>query len=296
MGGGRASPSPTLAPDGGVRPQEPVTSQNQRRGVVPRRRKTTRHSRGGSRSREADGRRAAQRTGAGPFQHCLVRYSRPAVFVLPTAEYDPASAGRPVRVIVRLRHLSAMPRCMGDDTELIGGVERREIVVVAYDPDWPGQFTAERTRIVSALGDTARRVDHIGSTSVPGLDAKPIIDIDLSVPDPENESSYLPALELAGYHLRVRQPGHRMVRSTDLGVHVHVCAQGSDWDRRPLLFRDWLRHDEADRSAYAALKHELAAQPWPDMNAYAAAKGPLIAEITTRAEDWARTVDWRPTY
>ena len=183
---------------------------------------------------------------------------------------------------------------MPDETELIGGTEKRDIVIVTYDLSWPARFVAERQRIVDALGPTARRVDHVGSTSVPGLDAKPIIDIDLSVPDPDNESAYLPALERAGYRLRVRQPGHRMVRTVGLDVHVHICREGSEWERRHLLFRDWLRFDDADRDAYAALKHELAQREWADMNAYADAKGVLISEIMTRAEAWAKQVDWHP--
>lgn len=129
---------------------------------------------------------------------------------------------------------------------------------------------------------------------MPGLAAKPIIDIDLSVLDADDEEAYLAALEAAGYHLRVRQPGHRMVRSPGLDVQVHVCSAGSDWERRHLLFRDWLPHDAADRQAYGRLKVELAGRDWPDLNAYAAAKGPLITEITGRAEEWARATDWRP--
>jgi GrpB-like predicted nucleotidyltransferase (UPF0157 family) len=185
--------------------------------------------------------------------------------------------------------------CVTDDVELIGGQERRDITIVAYDPTWPARFVAERDRIIAALGAAARRVDHVGSTAVPSLAAKPIIDIDVSVSDPDDEATYLPALEQAGYHLRVRQPGHRMLRTADRDVHVHVCAAGSEWERRHLLFRDWLRNDESDRDAYANLKRGLATRDWPDMNAYAAAKGALIAEITARAEEWARDVGWEPT-
>jgi GrpB-like predicted nucleotidyltransferase (UPF0157 family) len=177
--------------------------------------------------------------------------------------------------------------------ELIGGVERREIVIVDYDVEWPASFGVERDRICSALGSRAVRVDHVGSTSVPGLAAKPILDIDLSVLDVEDEDAYLPDLIDAGYELRVRQPGHRMVRTPALDVHVHICASGSDWERRHLLFRDWLRRNDADRSAYAALKRDLAAKEWPDMNAYADAKGELVAEITARAESWAVTSAWQ---
>ncbi|MCX4834164.1 GrpB family protein [Streptomyces sp. NBC_01016] len=183
---------------------------------------------------------------------------------------------------------------MGDQTELIGGQEKREIRVVAYDPAWPVAFERERRRIVDAVGPVVRRVDHVGSTAVPGLVAKPIIDIDLSVPDADGEDAYLPALERVGYVLRVRQPGHRMVRTPDLGVQVHICTAGSEWERRHLLFRDWLRRDAADRAAYARHKQHLAEQDWPDMNAYAAAKGSLIAEISERAEAWARATGWTP--
>lgn len=179
--------------------------------------------------------------------------------------------------------------------QLIGGVERRKIVVVAYDPAWPERFRAERRRITAALGTVVRRVDHVGSTSVPGLVAKPIVDLDVSVPDVDDEAAYLPALEAAGYVLRVREPAHRMLRTPSLDVHVHVCTAGSDWERRHLLFRDWLREDEADRNAYAALKLSLAEREWPDTNDYAQAKGPLIAEITVRAEAWAQRRAWSST-
>ncbi|WP_107657553.1 GrpB family protein [Nocardia suismassiliense] len=178
--------------------------------------------------------------------------------------------------------------------ELIGGIEKRDIRIVDYDPAWPQRFTEEHARIARALGTTARRIDHIGSTSVPGLAAKPIIDIDVCVPDVEDEAAYLPPLLAAGYQLRVREPAHRMVRTVQRDVHVHIATVGSDWERRHLLFRDWLRHNVHDRAAYEQLKRQLAQQNWPDMNAYADAKGSLIAEITQRAEAWAESIDWRP--
>lgn len=184
---------------------------------------------------------------------------------------------------------------MAEEFELVGGVEQRAIVLVPYDPGWPARFETERRRIEAALGPVARRVDHVGSTAVPGLSAKPIIDVDVSVADADDEAGYLPALERAGYRLRVREPGHRMVRTPTVDVHVHVCSAGSDWERRHLLFRDRLRADPHDRAAYAALKAHLAAREWPDMNAYAAAKGGLIAEITRRAEAWAERVGWNGT-
>lgn len=190
----------------------------------------------------------------------------------------------------------AMLDGLSERTELIGGSEKRDIHVVAHDPAWPRLFARERERLIAALGPLARRVDHVGSTAVPGLVAKPIIDIDVSVPDVDDESTYLGVLIAAGYHLRVRQPGHRMVRTEDRAVQVHICDVDSDWERRHLLFRDWLRRNKDDREAYGQLKLQLAQQDWPDMNAYAEAKGPLITEITERAEAWARSTGWTPEH
>jgi GrpB-like predicted nucleotidyltransferase (UPF0157 family) len=184
---------------------------------------------------------------------------------------------------------------MDDEVVLIGGSERRPIAIVSYDPYWADRFEHERVRIRRALGTRGRRIDHIGSTAVPGLAAKPIVDIDLSVDDPDDEAAYLPALERAGYQLRVRERGHRMLRTPDLEVHVHVCPAGGEWERRHLLFRDWLRVDAVDRGRYVAAKRQLARRDWPDMNAYADAKTTVIHEITARAEQWAEATSWKPS-
>jgi GrpB-like predicted nucleotidyltransferase (UPF0157 family) len=181
---------------------------------------------------------------------------------------------------------------VGSDVELIGGAERRTIDIVRYDASWPDAFARERIRIMHALGTRARRIDHVGSTAVVGLAAKPIIDIDVSVEDPDAEDMYVAALEHAGYQLRVREPGHRMLRTSTRDVHVHVCASGSDWERRHLLFRDWLRRDVADRERYADTKRQLAEHDWADTNAYAAAKTAIIEQITIRAEQWAAATSW----
>ncbi len=166
--------------------------------------------------------------------------------------------------------------------ELIGGVERRAIVIAEADSAWPRRFELERDRIAAALGGAALRIEHIGSTAVPGLAAKPIVDVLLAVAEPDDEPAYLPALEYAGYVLRVREPGHRMVRTPELDVHVHVWAEGSPEIGRHLAFRDRLRESAEDRAAYERLKRELAAREWDDMNAYADAKGALIREILRR--------------
>ncbi|AHH94657.1 hypothetical protein GCM10010174_53950 [Kutzneria viridogrisea] len=175
---------------------------------------------------------------------------------------------------------------------LIGGAEHRTIHIAEPDPDWPARFQAERARIAAALGETARRIDHIGSTSVPGLGAKPIVDIDVSVPNVDDEDAYLPQLEAVGYVLRVREPEHRMLRTPELDVHVHLCTLGGWWEYRHLLFRDWLCREARDRAAYERLKRELATREWPRLNEYAEAKGELIAEITARARAWADTSGW----
>lgn len=108
---------------------------------------------------------------------------------------------------------------------LVGGPEKREIRLVPYQGGWPDRFRLERAQIVRALGAAARRVDHIGSTSVPGLMAKPIVDIDLSVADADDEAAYLPAMERAGYHLRVREPGHRLVRTAAWCPCTHLRSR-----------------------------------------------------------------------
>lgn len=178
-----------------------------------------------------------------------------------------------------------------NNPELIGGPEKREIVVVDYDPSWPDRFEEHRARIAQALGAAALRIEHVGSTAVPGLATKPIVDIQVSVPDVEDDARYVPVLEAAGYELRVREHGHRMLRR-GAEVHVHVCTAGSDWERRHVLFRDWLRTDVTDRERYATAKRELASRDWKTMNHYADAKSAIIGEIMERAERWARATGW----
>ena len=150
------------------------------------------------------------------------------------------------------------------DAVLVGGREPARIVIAAYDPGWVARFARERDRLAAALEDQARRIEHVGSTSVPELGAKPIVDILVTV---------------AGYPLRVREPGHRMFRTPQRDVHVHVLAEGDPEVGRMLGFRDRLRASPADREAYEALKRALAARQWRDMNEYADAKGPFIEEV-----------------
>jgi GrpB-like predicted nucleotidyltransferase (UPF0157 family) len=169
---------------------------------------------------------------------------------------------------------------------IIGEIEPQAIVVADYDPVWPERFRQEEARIRAALGRAALSIEHIGSTSVPGLAAKPLVDILLVVEDSANEGSYLPALEEAGYVLRVREPDfdeHRMLRTPQKDVHVHVFSAGSPEIGRYLLLRDRLRQDDGERELYARTKRELATKDWPSVDHYAEAKTEIIEGIISRA-------------
>ena len=170
------------------------------------------------------------------------------------------------------------------DAVLIGGREQRAIILVPHDPAWPKRYEGERVKITTAVGRSVRAVHHVGSTSVEDLAAKPIIDILLVVEEPDAEQTYLPALERVGYVLRVREQGHRMVRSPERDVHIHVWSDPAD-DERHVLFRDWLRNAPEDRAAYQALKERLAAQDWDDVNYYARAKSGFIEDVVRRARE-----------
>jgi len=185
-----------------------------------------------------------------------------------------------------------MPRRSGDeldrylDSVLIGGREPVTLVISHYDSAWPSRFAELGARIESALGAGALAVEHIGSTSVPGLAAKPIIDVLVVVADVAEERSYVPALEDAGFVLRVREAGHRMFRTPGRDVHIHVYSSGDHAIRDYLDLRDWLRVDESDRALYANVKRDLAKRPWSDMNHYAEAKSDVIQQVLHRARAW----------
>ncbi len=170
--------------------------------------------------------------------------------------------------------------------ELIGGIEKREIILADYDPAWPAKFEMHRRAIARTLGATVLRIEHIGSTAVPGLAAKAIIDILVVVADSANESAYCPHLEAAGYVLRVREPNwneHRMFRTSEKDVHVHVYSAACGEIERNLSFRDHLRNNAGDRQRYEEVKRSLAMIDWPDMNAYADAKTEVIESIMLAA-------------
>src|SRR5690349_23056812 len=158
--------------------------------------------------------------------------------------------------------------------------------LVEYDTSWPSLYEREATRIRAALGERALRIEHTGSTSVPGLAAKPIIDMLLVVSDSADESSYVPDLEKAGYVLRIREAHwyeHRMFKRTDPDVHLHVFSAGCPEIGRVLAFRDRLRSHPEDRDLYERTKKTLAQQDWKYGQNYADAKTPVIEEILNRA-------------
>jgi GrpB-like predicted nucleotidyltransferase (UPF0157 family) len=167
------------------------------------------------------------------------------------------------------------------------------ITIVDYDTAWPERFAVEAAAIRDALGPVALRIDHVGSTSVPGLAAKPIVDIQISVASLQPMEPYVGPLEALGYEY--------FEFLTEEGIddlpylakppvpprsfHIHVAEAGSFNERRHLAFRDWLRAHPEDAAAYEAHKHELAARAWDDTQDYADAKTDFVTAIVDRALD-----------
>ena len=172
------------------------------------------------------------------------------------------------------------------DGVLIGGREQVPIVIVDYDQAWPDRYRLLQERVRDALGPAALRVEHIGSTSVPGLAAKPILDVLVTVRDVEDEAAFVPALEAAGFVLRVREPEHRMFRTPGRDVHLHLYEPDHAAVSAYLDLRDWLRVDAADRALYERTKRLLATRSWTDMNEYADAKTDVILGMLGRARAW----------
>jgi GrpB-like predicted nucleotidyltransferase (UPF0157 family) len=166
------------------------------------------------------------------------------------------------------------------------------ITIVDYDPSWPGLFDREDQRIRAALGDRVIQLEHTGSTSVPGLAAKPVIDMTLIVPDSSDEASYVPDLEAVGYRLWIREPHwhqHRVFKGPDTNVNLHTFSPGSPELERMVGFRDWLRTHDDDRDLYERTKRELASREWKFVQNYADAKTAVVEEIIARAELPPRT-------
>ncbi|WP_328371741.1 GrpB family protein [Micromonospora zamorensis] len=173
------------------------------------------------------------------------------------------------------------------DAGLVGDPPRTwgSVVIEEYDRAWARRFTAVRSSLTEALGALIIAVEHVGSTAVPGLAAKPVIDIDLVIEDTAEESGYLPALERLGYRLVLREPwwhGHRMLLSAAEDVNLHVWPQGAPEPVRHRLFRDWLRSHPQDRELYAATKRRLARDTAHRPRDYSLAKNDVIDEIYAR--------------
>ena len=160
------------------------------------------------------------------------------------------------------------------------------ITLAEYDPGWPRLFEREAERIRGVLGGRALLVEHAGSTSVPGLAAKPVIDIVLAVADSSDETSYVPALEAAGYVLRIREPDwyeHRLFKGPDTNINLHTFSEGCPEIDRMLAFRDRLRRHDDERIRYEETKRELASREWTYVQYYADAKGEVVEGIIARA-------------
>jgi putative glutamine amidotransferase len=198
-----------------------------------------------------------------------------------TAERDPAQQSL-------FDGLALLASVRGSRAEHRGHGGSRAYALAAPDPTWPHRFEEEAARIASALGDQVVRIDHIGSTSVPGLDAKPIVDIQVSLASLEPRSAYAPALRAIGYRtlLDPTCPDHEYAsRDVDGGraFHVHLCPAGTAWERRHLAFRDWLRTHPEDAAAYAVLKRTLAAEHPNDVHTYTDGKSGFIRAIEAKA-------------
>jgi GrpB-like predicted nucleotidyltransferase (UPF0157 family) len=202
-----------------------------------------------------------------------------------------ASAGAPAVVgrakVIDVRAVVDPPEPFTDEAlskVLVGDLQPGRVTLVDYDPTWPAAYARHRARIEQALADRIRLIEHIGSTAVPELAAKPIIDVVVAVDNPEDEGSYLDDLVRVGYEVRVREPGHRCLRfSEGEPANVHCYAPESVEIRRYLALRDRLRAHADERAWYEATKRELAQREWKDVNYYAEAKGPVIRAILKRA-------------
>ncbi len=170
----------------------------------------------------------------------------------------------------------------------VGGMRAHNapITLIEYSAEWPALFVREAERVRATLGTRVLRLEHVGSTSVPGLAAKPIIDMILAVADSADEPAYVPAMESAGYVLHIREPEwhqHRLFKGPDTNINLHVYSVGCPEIDKMLMFRDWLRSNDADRQLYEHTKRELAKQTWKYVQNYADAKTAVVEEIIARA-------------
>jgi GrpB-like predicted nucleotidyltransferase (UPF0157 family) len=160
------------------------------------------------------------------------------------------------------------------------------IYLAPYDPGWTAQFSQQADRIRAALAEKVLRLEHVGSTAVLGLSAKPIIDMVLAVANSADELSYVPPLEKQGFVLRIREPDwfeHRLLKAPDIDANLHVFSIGCEEIDRMVTFRDWLQTHDEDRRRYEKTKRELAARTWKHVQNYADAKSEIVREILARA-------------
>jgi GrpB-like predicted nucleotidyltransferase (UPF0157 family) len=161
-----------------------------------------------------------------------------------------------------------------------------QIYLAPYDPTWPAQYEGEAAKIRAALGDQALVLEHVGSTSIPGIPAKPILDILLAVADSSDEDAYVPALTARGYRLHLREPDweqHRVMKGEWPLVNLHLFTIGSREIERMIAFRDRCRSVPAERQLYQETKQSLAGRVWRHVQHYANAKGEVVEAIITRA-------------
>jgi GrpB-like predicted nucleotidyltransferase (UPF0157 family) len=180
-------------------------------------------------------------------------------------------------------------------TMVLVSINYTPIRVEPPDDGWAEEYRRRADAVREALGEVAQRVDHVGSTAIPGLDAKPTIDIQVSVADLEDLESFRRPLELLGYTFHERsleEVGHRFFSAPGRAAHIHICPSGSRWERTHLLFRDFVRTHPDVAGAYSRLKHSLAREHPEDREAYAEAKSAFIEQVLTEAERWAWKVSW----
>jgi len=173
-----------------------------------------------------------------------------------------------------------------NDDIYIGGKEKRDVIIENYNPKWKLKYQSHANNISKALGNTALLIEHIGSTSVEGLAAKPIIDILVVVEDSSDETSYKQKMEDAGYVLYIREPDwyeHRMFRPPTKNANIHFYSEGCEEIQRVRVFRDWLRTHPNDRLRYEKVKRELAKQDWECLDDYAQAKTEVVESIIAKA-------------
>ena len=181
------------------------------------------------------------------------------------------------------------PPPSGADARVSGAAPAIGIEVTDPDPTWPRQYDDLADRIQDAMGWRVLQLEHVGSTSVQGLAAKPIIDIDLTVADPDREQDYIPALEAIGFRLAIREPwwyGHRVLRAAEPHCNLHVFGFDSPELVKHRIFRDWLQGNPDERDRYAAAKREAASEAsvrGEHVMQYNARKQQVIREIYHRA-------------